>query len=62
MAKQSAIEQDGGNIGYLCYPSDNYHPAYVVVQYCLLAIALLAVCMLLVGDGFGYKLFVLSAD
>ncbi|WP_368330196.1 hypothetical protein [Phocaeicola vulgatus] len=52
----------GGNIGYLCYPSDNYHPAYVVVQYCLLAIALLAVCMLLVGDGFGYKLFVLSAD
>uniref|UniRef100_UPI003FEF358D hypothetical protein n=1 Tax=Phocaeicola vulgatus TaxID=821 RepID=UPI003FEF358D len=46
----------------LCYPSDNYHPAYVVVQYCLLAIALLAVCMLLVGDGFGYKLFVLSAD
>ena len=28
----------------------------------LLAIALLAVCMLLVGDGFGYKLFVLSAD
>ena len=51
-----------GNIGYLCYPSDNYHPAYVVVQYCLLAIALLAVCMPLVGDGFGYKLFVLSAD
>lgn len=52
----------GGNFGYLCYPSDNYHPAYVVVQYSLLAIALLAVCMLLVGDGFGYKLFVLSAD
>lgn len=52
----------GGNIGHLCYPSDNYHPAYVVVQYCLLAITLLAVCMLLVGDGFGYKLFVLLAD
>lgn len=52
----------GGNFGYLCYPSDNCHLTYVVVQYCLLAIALLAVCMLLVGDGFGYKLFVLSAD
>lgn len=52
----------GGDFGHLCYPSDNCHPAYVVVQYYPLAIALLAVCMLLVGDGFGYKLFVLSAD
>ena len=52
------ITKMGGNIGYLCYPSNCYCSTYFLSWYWYPTTALLVMCMRYVDNGFNNKLLV----